>query len=971
MVGSQASGWEAKKKARFMAWDGFITGEVLDFKKNVSFKLAWRTKQFPDGAPDSIVTVTLQKKGKQSSNLVLEHTNIPKGQGPEYEKGWFTKYFEPMNLHFDPARKTWQSHLQPHENHFTQHAENLWTMEGRFMSDLNETNRTMTIYRMSNGKLWLHGAAAINEPQVKELESWGEVGYIVVPCALHRSDANLWLNRHPNARVIAPSGNASEKAREYGPVHATVETAAAEWQKLGIRVLTPPLKNNFELCYQLDLPNNGAALLFGDLVAHHESSTTGAGALLFGNDLGVIRAAGMPGVGFIKDKRALQAFFLQLADELDPRLSTFKGRRLDVITILHGPPVAKTAQNNPDYAHYTDPLWCLRYKIAIGPSMPENLSASSANLPDPDTVKVGFVEKTNERGGSWKRVWLTLTKDGRCFFSTGQGKPALGLINLAGAKTDLTNDKDNHKFCFAISNSDGTYYISCASQEDAKDWHARTRAICESWGDHQAHRVLRSVANLDLDPVPKPAAPEEDPEIADILGYWFTDVPSDETPITPDHLGFWFYRNPVVDDAIRSNFAAVWQRAVKGECDHWAKTARGTLALVILLDQFTRNMFRDTPGMFAGDPKAREVAEAALGNGTDRQIPANKRYWLFSPLTRVETNDEKHLERVAQLYQTLLDDVSPKPAPEVGVDHVIVPVEDFDKSRAFYAAVMPTLKAQPEFEFPGVIGFAGPTGLSIALQKCKEGAVVNKLHLAFRCQTPAEVSAWYEACIAAGAKDNGPPGPRPQYSPNYYGAFVLDPDGHNIEAVCHLDKTALTPTLPLDHLIIPTENLAVAKDFYCKAMASVNAGHVAFEFPGFVGLASPGGMFASLHQVEGPVTNKLHVGFRVNNPLQVDLWYEAALAAGGKDNGKPGPRPAYGPTFYGAFVLDPDGHNIEACCHTNQSLWFFTRGPKFWAGQASLLRRFGRFPSRNKALGRQNTPAEEEYLQSDARFFST
>ncbi len=56
MVGSQASGWEAKKKARFMAWDGFITGEVLDFKKNVSFKLAWRTKQFPDGAPDSIVT---------------------------------------------------------------------------------------------------------------------------------------------------------------------------------------------------------------------------------------------------------------------------------------------------------------------------------------------------------------------------------------------------------------------------------------------------------------------------------------------------------------------------------------------------------------------------------------------------------------------------------------------------------------------------------------------------------------------------------------------------------------------------------------------------------------------------------------------------------------------------------------------------------------------------------------------------
>jgi catechol 2,3-dioxygenase-like lactoylglutathione lyase family enzyme len=66
-----------------------------------------------------------------------------------------------------------------------------------------------------------------------------------------------------------------------------------------------------------------------------------------------------------------------------------------------------------------------------------------------------------------------------------------------------------------------------------------------------------------------------------------------------------------------------------------------------------------------------------------------------------------------------------------------------------------------------------------------EGAPKEKLHIAFRADDRAQVDAFYAAAIAAGGTDNGPPGPRPQYHPNYYGAFVLDPDGHNIEAVFH------------------------------------------------------------------------------------------------------------------------------------------------------------------------------------------
>jgi catechol 2,3-dioxygenase-like lactoylglutathione lyase family enzyme len=65
------------------------------------------------------------------------------------------------------------------------------------------------------------------------------------------------------------------------------------------------------------------------------------------------------------------------------------------------------------------------------------------------------------------------------------------------------------------------------------------------------------------------------------------------------------------------------------------------------------------------------------------------------------------------------------------------------------------------------------------------GRLDGRLHLAFAAETRAKVDAFYAAALDAGARDNGPPGLRPRYHPNYYGAFVFDPDGHNIEAVCH------------------------------------------------------------------------------------------------------------------------------------------------------------------------------------------
>jgi catechol 2,3-dioxygenase-like lactoylglutathione lyase family enzyme len=127
------------------------------------------------------------------------------------------------------------------------------------------------------------------------------------------------------------------------------------------------------------------------------------------------------------------------------------------------------------------------------------------------------------------------------------------------------------------------------------------------------------------------------------------------------------------------------------------------------------------------------------------------------------------------------------------LDHVGIPVADYARSKAFYAKALAPLgdglvmEVSPENTGGTVQAGFGPPGRPqfwIGGGKPIQGQV----HFAFVAKDRAAVRAFYEAALAAGARDNGPPGLRPQYHPNYYGAFVLDPDGHNIEAVCHLPE---------------------------------------------------------------------------------------------------------------------------------------------------------------------------------------
>ncbi len=118
------------------------------------------------------------------------------------------------------------------------------------------------------------------------------------------------------------------------------------------------------------------------------------------------------------------------------------------------------------------------------------------------------------------------------------------------------------------------------------------------------------------------------------------------------------------------------------------------------------------------------------------------------------------------------------------IDHVSLRVSDFERSMAFYRRALAPLGYAVIVEFPGAAGM-GVDGKPDFWVTKAEGTPVTTTHLAFLARDRKTVDAFFEAAVAAGGKDNGAPGPRAIYHPGYYGAFVLDPDGHNIEAVIH------------------------------------------------------------------------------------------------------------------------------------------------------------------------------------------
>lgn len=129
------------------------------------------------------------------------------------------------------------------------------------------------------------------------------------------------------------------------------------------------------------------------------------------------------------------------------------------------------------------------------------------------------------------------------------------------------------------------------------------------------------------------------------------------------------------------------------------------------------------------------------------------------------------------------------PSRPIVIDHTAFNVTDLERSKRFYELALAPLGYRVALELAGAVGFGDEPAVGddpggdfwIAVGEPQ----TPRTHLAFRATDANEVEAFYEAAIAAGGTDNGPPGERPHYHPGYYAAFVLDPDGYNVEAVYH------------------------------------------------------------------------------------------------------------------------------------------------------------------------------------------
>lgn len=136
--------------------------------------------------------------------------------------------------------------------------------------------------------------------------------------------------------------------------------------------------------------------------------------------------------------------------------------------------------------------------------------------------------------------------------------------------------------------------------------------------------------------------------IEQILDFWFNDP---QAP--PGTRKVWFAKDPKFDQLIRSRFQNDYHAAAAGQLDQWQESPQGCVALILLLDQFPRNMFRDTPTAFDTDPQALAVTERAIKRGFDQKLPSLQRWFLYIPLMHSENLN--HQNQSVQLFAQLRD----------------------------------------------------------------------------------------------------------------------------------------------------------------------------------------------------------------------------------------------------------------------------------------------------------------------------
>jgi catechol 2,3-dioxygenase-like lactoylglutathione lyase family enzyme len=247
--------------------------------------------------------------------------------------------------------------------------------------------------------------------------------------------------------------------------------------------------------------------------------------------------------------------------------------------------------------------------------------------------------------------------------------------------------------------------------------------------------------------------------------------------------------------------------------------------------------------------------------------------------------------------------------PHLMFDHVTMRAEDRPESMRFYTTALRVLGL--EATIPTSDGEGFPQFL--VAQATDHVKPTQDLHIAFLAASRDLVDAFWTAGTEAGFTSDGEPGPRPLYRSDYYGGFLRDPDGNSVEAVHHDDAERRRENGVIDHLWVGVGDLERTRAFYetIARHAGFTTGPTNARFPDLVQFRAADGSSCSFVADGRPPTSNLHIAFPAPDRESVEAFHREAIDAGYGDNGPPGERPHYGPGYYAAFVLDPDGTNVE------------------------------------------------------------
>jgi catechol 2,3-dioxygenase-like lactoylglutathione lyase family enzyme len=238
-------------------------------------------------------------------------------------------------------------------------------------------------------------------------------------------------------------------------------------------------------------------------------------------------------------------------------------------------------------------------------------------------------------------------------------------------------------------------------------------------------------------------------------------------------------------------------------------------------------------------------------------------------------------------------------------DHITLRVADLAVASSAFRAVLDELAIEQTANTPSFSVW----GNFVLTQTDDEHPIARRVHLAFIAPSPAHVDRFSQVGIDAGFADDGPPGPRPAYADDYYAAFLKDAAGNSFEAV---HRAGERPQSNVDHVAIRVRDVEASTAFYSTVGAAAGLA-IRRQTPERAAF-SVGAADGSFLVIAGEPTQDVHIAFSGNED-DVRRFHADATAAGYRSNGEPGERSRYHDGYYAAFVLDPDGNNIEVVDH--------------------------------------------------------